>query len=105
MKIGNKIKGLRKQKGFTQDKLANLSNISRTYLADIERNRYNPSMDTLSSIAKTLDVQLAQLLECNTISESDVEDVELQKLICKVEKLYNKDKEFIIKLIDKLGGD
>ena len=63
MSIGENIKLQRKAKGLTQAKLAELSNISRSYLGDLEGNRYNPSIDTLKSIAKSLNVDTSVLLD------------------------------------------
>ena len=62
MDIGRNIKIARKQKKMTQNDLAIKANISRSYLADVEGNRYNPSIETLDSIARALDVQIGTLL-------------------------------------------
>ena len=48
MSIGGKIKDLRKERKLTQVELAKKSNISRSYLTDIENDRYNPSIETIS---------------------------------------------------------
>lgn len=63
MSIGTNIKKIRKNKGFTQKELATKSKISRSYLADIEKDRYNPSLEVLRSICTALDVSLASILE------------------------------------------
>lgn len=68
MSIGENIKVQRKAKGFTQAKLAELSHISRSYLGDLEGNRYNPSIDTLKAIAKSLNVDTSVLLEGSTFT-------------------------------------
>lgn len=62
MTIGENIKNYRKKRGFTQKELAEKSNLSRSYLADLERNRYNPSLDSLQLIAHSLDVNVSDLL-------------------------------------------
>lgn len=59
---GDLIKQSRKSCGYTQEELAKRANISRTYLADIERNRYNPSMATLQNISHALGVSIHELL-------------------------------------------
>lgn len=59
---GDLIKQERKAHGYTQKALAEHACISRTYLADIERNRYNPSMTTLQRIAQALNVSVHALL-------------------------------------------
>ncbi|HBV97736.1 MAG TPA: hypothetical protein DEF36_11920 [Desulfotomaculum sp.] len=56
MHLGDRIKKVREGLNFTQKELALKANISRSYLADIENNRYNPSLDTLTKIAGALDV-------------------------------------------------
>ena len=60
--IGNKIKDWRKLSKLTQVELAKKANISRSYLADIEKNRYNASVDTLKAIANGLNVTLSDIL-------------------------------------------
>ncbi|MFC7061117.1 helix-turn-helix transcriptional regulator [Halobacillus seohaensis] len=59
----NNIKYFRKEAGYTQSQLAEKANLSRSYLGDIENERYNPSIDTLRSIASSLNVSLQKLLE------------------------------------------
>ena len=70
MSIGQTIKDIRKANKLTQVELAKKANISRSYLADIENDRYNASVDTLKSIASSLDVKLSELLEDTS---SDIE--------------------------------
>lgn len=61
MQLGQRIKELRKKKSLTQNELARLANMSRSYLADVENNRYNPSLSTLENIADVLGVPLDRL--------------------------------------------
>lgn len=62
MSIGKNIKFYRKQKKLTQVELAERANLSRSYLADVEGDRYNPSVDTLKAIADALQVSTHLLL-------------------------------------------
>lgn len=62
LEIGKKVRKLRNSRGLTQHDLANKSNISRSYLSDVEGGRYNPSIETLKDIANALGVQLIELL-------------------------------------------
>lgn len=50
--IGENIKKARKQANLTQVELSKLTNLSRSYIGDIEKDRYNPSLSTLKAIAK-----------------------------------------------------
>ncbi|WP_406242127.1 helix-turn-helix domain-containing protein [Tissierella carlieri] len=81
MTIGENIKKYRKEKGLTQKELAEISNLSRSYLADLERDRYNPSLDSLKLIADSLEVDVSILLGENNstikISNTLKDDKEL----------------------------
>lgn len=72
MSIGEKIKNLRKENKLTQVELAKKSNISRSYLADIENDRYNPSLETLKALAHSLDVNLSDIVSDENKSESSL---------------------------------
>lgn len=52
--IGQRIKTLRNDLKMTQAETAKKAKISRTYYADVERGRYNPSLETLNDIAAAL---------------------------------------------------
>ncbi|MBQ6059438.1 MAG: helix-turn-helix transcriptional regulator [Clostridia bacterium] len=63
MITGELIKALRKERGLTQIELAKAAHISRSYLGDIERDRYDPSLKTLRQISAALQVTPGSLLE------------------------------------------
>ncbi|PNQ81927.1 helix-turn-helix domain-containing protein [Paenibacillus sp. F4] len=56
MSIGEILKRERKKKKITQLELSQKANMSRSYIADIERDRYNPSVETLTSLARALEI-------------------------------------------------
>ena len=47
---------------FSQETLANMADIDRTYLPDIEKGRRNVSLKVAEKIAKALNVSLQDLL-------------------------------------------
>ncbi|MBQ7940993.1 MAG: helix-turn-helix transcriptional regulator [Muribaculaceae bacterium] len=61
-KFGNNVKDIRLKKGLSQEKLANMAEIDRTYLPDIERGKRNVSLAVADRIARALDVSLKDLL-------------------------------------------
>lgn len=63
--IGEKIRNARKDAGMTQTELAQKTSLSRSYIGDIEKDRYNPSIATLQAIAKATDVPVESLLGSN----------------------------------------
>ena len=54
--IGDRIRDMRMQKGLSQHKLAEISGVSRSYLIEIEENKYNLSAVVLCKLAKSLEV-------------------------------------------------
>lgn len=61
MKLGDKIRTIRKMKGLTQENLADMLGISHTAVAKIERNETNPSNKRVEQIASALEVTMSQL--------------------------------------------
>ena len=61
-KLGENIQFERMSRGLTQEDLAKKANMSRTYLADVENGRYNPSMNILERIAFALQIPLYALI-------------------------------------------
>jgi len=59
--LGDNITRLRKEKGWTQERLAEATGLSRGYIAAIEEGRIEPRLKTLSIIAEKLGVKLEQL--------------------------------------------
>ena len=52
--VGQRITCLRKQRGYTREKLAELSDISVQFLADIEKGRKSMTVNTLRNISAVL---------------------------------------------------
>ena len=63
LKFGVKIKELRKLKGLSQEKLANLAEIDRTYLPTIEKGERNVSIEVVERLAKALDIKIKDLFD------------------------------------------
>ena len=57
-KLGKRIKELRKQKGLTQEQLAELINLEQNSISVIESGRNFPTLVTLEKIANILGVEL-----------------------------------------------
>lgn len=59
--IGERIRQLRKEKGFSQEKLGGEAELHCTHIGSIERGQKNWSIDTLIKVAKGLNVEVADL--------------------------------------------
>lgn len=62
MSIGLNIKRLREEKGMTQEELAEVACVSRSMIAQIERDSRCPTMILGSQIADVLDVDIKDLI-------------------------------------------
>jgi len=60
--LGQRIKSLRKIKGYTQEQLAEIIDINPKYLSSIERGEENPTLDLFLRLAQGLKVELSDLL-------------------------------------------
>lgn len=89
MSIGGKIKTLRKERKLTQVELAKKSNISRSYLTDIENDRYNPSVETLKAIANSLDVKLRDILSDDVEQNTSLNDRDKKSITNDLKKLMD----------------
>ena len=61
-KFGAKVKHLRTEKGWSQEKLALTADLDRTYIPSIEAGKRNVSITVIEKIAKALDVEIFELL-------------------------------------------
>jgi len=57
-----KVREQRKLKNITQEKLALLCNIDRSYMGRIERGEVNVTLEKIYELAKALDVPVKNLL-------------------------------------------
>ncbi|SKB00040.1 Helix-turn-helix [Caloramator quimbayensis] len=65
--IGEIISNKRAELNLTQQELAEKSNLSRSYIADIEAGRYIPSVKSLIAIASVLKLDLNFLTKMTEI--------------------------------------
>ncbi|MDV7414034.1 helix-turn-helix transcriptional regulator [Acinetobacter baumannii] len=65
IKIGQLIRQKRKEKQISQEKLALLCNIDRSYLGRIERGEVNITILKLYEISEVLDIDAKELLPDN----------------------------------------
>ena len=79
MEFNEKLQDLRKQKGLTQEELAEALFVSRTAVSKWESGRGYPNIDSLKSIAKFFGVTVDQLLSTEqalTIAQEDQKEKE-----------------------------
>ncbi|MCL4154985.1 UNVERIFIED_CONTAM: hypothetical protein GTU68_060771 [Idotea baltica] len=62
-RFGNRLRELRKERGFSQEKFAELCDLDRTYISGIERGLRNVSLRNLEVIAKALQTSISCMFD------------------------------------------
>lgn len=57
---GKKVREIRKKLGVSQEGLADLANLDRTYISDIENGKRNVSIETIFKIAEALNTPVVE---------------------------------------------
>jgi transcriptional regulator with XRE-family HTH domain len=65
VQFGERVRELRRAKGWSQEELAFKSGVHRTYLGGIERGERNPALKNIAAIAKALEITLSELFQFN----------------------------------------
>ena len=60
-RFGKRLAEIRREKGLTQEQLAELVDVHRTYIGFIEQGKRNPSIGNINKISKVLKVRLSEL--------------------------------------------
>ena len=60
--LGRAVRRLRIERGLSQEDLAHLSRMDRTWVGGIERGEKNPSYEKLMYLAAALDVRISDLI-------------------------------------------
>jgi transcriptional regulator with XRE-family HTH domain len=61
--FGKQLRGLREERGLSQERLAELADVHRTYQGLIERGRANPTLLAIVALARALKVRPSKLLD------------------------------------------
>jgi transcriptional regulator with XRE-family HTH domain len=62
VRLGRRLSDLRDKRGLSQTQLADMSEIGRAHLSQIENGAVAPRIDTLYAIANALELTLSELL-------------------------------------------
>ena len=62
-RLARRLRAFRADRGLSQEALADLASLHRTYVGSIERCERNVSLDNIERLAAALDVDVADLLK------------------------------------------
>lgn len=66
-KLGERIKQLRKEAGISQEKLAELAGLDRTYINSVENGKRNISIINMEKICIALEISLSDFFNIDII--------------------------------------
>ena len=96
IKIGKNIQKIRKSNGFTQEKLAEKTEVSARYISDVEQDRAKPSYEVLVKMCNIFHIGLDDIFS----EYLDVkENKSLEYTLSGFDRLSKKDKNTIENLI------
>jgi transcriptional regulator with XRE-family HTH domain len=69
LKVGQRVKELRRQKQMSQEEVANTADMERSFMTHIESGRRNISVETLQRILTALDVSFKDFFDSKEFSK------------------------------------
>ena len=63
LRVGARIRGLRRSHGLTQEELAHRSNLTKGFISQLERDLTSPSLESLLEILETLDTDIVRFFQ------------------------------------------
>ena len=99
-KFGQRVKELRKSKGYTQEKVAELIGIEPPNISKLEKGTHFPLPENIEKLAKALNVNIKDLFDFEHYDDEIILKTEIKEYLDKAE---SKEIEFIYKLIVNLN--
>jgi len=63
IKLGQNLKKIRTKKSISQGDIARTLDVSRGYISNIENGKTNPTLATISRLAKAVEVSIDELMK------------------------------------------
>jgi transcriptional regulator with XRE-family HTH domain len=72
-RFGAQLRQVRKSRSVSQEKLAELAGLHRTYVSSVERGERNVTIETIEKLALALDVSMQELVpeSCDTVQHDE----------------------------------
>ncbi len=95
--LGKRIKQIRKNKGYTQEKLSEVIGLETGSLSGIESGRYFPSLTTLEKMSVALNVEMKAFFDYEFAISVD----DMKKIIVKnIDKINDSQIPYIYRFFD-----
>ncbi|SFR12409.1 helix-turn-helix domain-containing protein [Desulfoscipio geothermicus] len=97
MQVGDRIKELRTILGMSGRQLAGKADIAPSFLSDIERNKSNPTIETIQRICTALGVPLSDFFS----KDKPELDPNLRRIVDAAKKLNSRQQELILGIMEE----
>ena len=97
MDVGKRVAELREHKGWTTNRLANLSGLSQSFLRSVEMNEKGISVESLELICDTLGITLKTFFDVPELHNSD-----LDVLVYQIERLNEKQRSTLSAFLETI---
>jgi transcriptional regulator with XRE-family HTH domain len=78
--VGRNLARLRREKGFTQERFAEVSGVTQQYVSDVERGLRNPTIVSIYNLATALGVSHVDLVMPDDKARREDEKLQKRKL-------------------------
>lgn len=102
IKIGNRIRELRKGQGLTQEELGERADLHNTYIGAIERGERNLSLDSIEKITNGLNIEIKELFTFPPTTLPSQYEIIISEIIELIKKGDNKTIEIISKALKEV---
>ena len=99
--IGERIRNFRKEKGLSQEELADIANLHATYIGQLERGEKNATLESIEKVANALEISLEDLFR-SIHPNPDYQTYTLTQIISRLQTRNIEDLKMILKLLDLL---
>jgi len=97
--LAERIRTARKEKGYSQSKLAELADVSTNTIGKLEISYTTVSLKTILNIANVLEVDINYLISANPPNNKQPTDLFIESLL---RDFSEKDKQFLIQIISAM---
>lgn len=98
--IGQRIRSMRKERNWTQEKLAEEANVSTNHVGNVERADKSVSLHTLDKVAKALNTSLEELSSGTTSASKKILPETQATLLHMFSKQTHEDQQNAIRLLN-----
>lgn len=98
--FARRLRQLREQAGWTQEKLAERADLSRNYIGLLESSRREPSLSTLLAISRALSSSLDELVGMARVAEAPAVYRRFSRVLEAMEKCSPSENDLIADIVD-----